>query len=65
MGGDPARQGFQIVTQMSVANECERFQEPDKRFMTDCKGDAALAFIEENRNRPFFLYFSTNSVHFP
>jgi arylsulfatase A-like enzyme len=63
VGGHPTKQGFQQVIQMSSANECDRFK--GGRFMTDRKGDAALTFLEENRAKPFFLYFATNAVHVP
>jgi arylsulfatase A len=62
--GEPSRQGFQEVMELSRRNECARF-DASGRFMTDRKGDAALAFMEKNRDKPFFLYFSTNSVHVP
>jgi arylsulfatase A len=65
VGGHPARHGFQNVIQLSSHNECDRFQGPERRFMTDRKGDAALSFLEQNRDKPFFLYFATNAVHVP
>ena len=33
------------------------------RFETDLKAEAAEKWLETNRDRPFFLYFSTNAVH--
>ncbi|HOZ46929.1 MAG TPA: arylsulfatase [Candidatus Hydrogenedentes bacterium] len=34
-------------------------------YCTDVFTDAALRFIEENRNRPFFVYLATNAPHTP
>ncbi|WP_033923164.1 sulfatase-like hydrolase/transferase [Sphingomonas sp. 37zxx] len=44
-------------------NNGQRF-EPD-RHMTDYLTDNALAAIEANRNRPFFLYLAYNAPHTP
>ncbi len=34
-------------------------------YCTDIFGDAAIKFIEENRDRPFFTYLATNAPHQP
>jgi len=34
-------------------------------YLTDELGDRAVAFIERNRSRPFFLYLAFNAVHTP
>jgi arylsulfatase A-like enzyme len=34
-------------------------------YLTDAFGREACAFIEKNRNRPFFLYMPFNAVHHP
>ena len=36
-----------------------------KGYCTDIFTDAALKFIEDNRDRPFFLYLPTNAPHTP
>lgn len=38
---------------------------PYKGYCTDVFFDEALRFIEENRERPFFCYISTNAPHGP
>ena len=38
---------------------------PFEGYCTDIWFDQALAFIEENRERPFFCYVSTNAPHSP
>ena len=39
--------------------------QPTKGYCTDVFFDAALHFIEENRERPFFVYLPTNAPHAP
>jgi len=36
-----------------------------KGYCTDIFTDAAIRFIESNRDRPFFVYFPTNAPHTP
>ena len=38
---------------------------PYKGFCTDVWFDAALEFVETNRDRPFFAYIATNAPHAP
>lgn len=33
--------------------------------IADVLGDKAIAFIEKNRDKPFFLYFCTHDIHVP
>ena len=37
----------------------------DDEYLTDRLTDEAIAFIEENRTRPFFLYLAHYAVHIP
>ncbi len=39
--------------------------EPDQRYITRRYTDEALRFIEENRDRPFFLYLPHSMPHWP
>ncbi len=39
--------------------------EPQEGYCTDVFFDAALKFIEANRDRPFFCYLATNTPHGP
>jgi len=34
-------------------------------YLTDALGDEAVAFVKENKDRPFFLYFPFNAPHGP
>jgi arylsulfatase A-like enzyme len=38
---------------------------PSKGYCTDVFTDAALKFVQENKNDPFFLYLSFNAPHTP
>jgi len=42
----------------------ESFKEPD-RYLTDDLGDKTAAFIEQNKDNPFFAILSFNAVHTP
>ncbi len=54
-GFGPAQQGFDVVFP-GVNNHDKKV-----RSLTD----AAIRFIEENRDKPFFLYLAHHSVHIP
>jgi len=40
-------------------------ENPDQQFLTGRYTVEALAFIEKNKNKPFFLYYSNNFPHVP
>ncbi len=78
LGGDPFfpdTQGFDInVGGNSLGHPPSYFspykmpilkEGPEGEYLTDRLGDEAVRFIEENRNRPFFLYFAHYAVHNP
>lgn len=39
--------------------------QPEQGYLTDVLADEAVAFLERNGDRPFFLYVSFNAVHTP
>jgi len=47
-----------------IETDFENYKEPD-RYLTDAFAEHAARFINDNSNRPFFLYFSPNAVHGP
>jgi arylsulfatase A-like enzyme len=51
--------GYHLPNQMELPDAKEG------EYLTDHLTDAGIAFIEANRNRPFFLYQSYYSVHIP
>ena len=40
-------------------------QLPAPKYLTDLWGDEACAFVDRNRDQPFFLYLAFNAVHAP
>lgn len=36
-----------------------------KNYLTDALGERSVSFIEENKDRPFFMYLAFNAVHTP
>lgn len=77
LGPDPGTQGFDV----NVAGchwgspsgggyhspykypNCEQREKGE--YLTDRLGMEAVTFIEENKDKPFFLHFATHSVHSP
>jgi uncharacterized sulfatase len=65
--GDPQSQGFDDVLTTYKPNE-ETNQNPDpKKDPHNAKiiTDRSIAFLEKNKDRPFFCYVSHNSIHRP
>ncbi len=63
-------QGFDVVSANGVIGEITNFCGTEERFYDDINvaerlTDAALHFIEENQDNPFFLYLSHWEVHTP
>jgi arylsulfatase A-like enzyme len=50
-GNNPIMRGFETVD--------------EKEYLTDAFAREAVAFIERNKTRPFFLYLAFNAVHAP
>ncbi|TXE07225.1 sulfatase [Seonamhaeicola algicola] len=42
-----------------------KYNEQPEKYMTDILADETVAFIERNKERPFFAYLSFNAVHTP
>jgi len=57
----PQDQGFDFVFQRSRRSHFTA----DGEYLTDKLTNEALKFIEQNRDRPFFLYLSHHAVHMP
>jgi arylsulfatase A-like enzyme len=60
---DPASQGFDVVF-TSVKPEADADPTKDAHHVAEIT-EHALAFLEENRDRPFFAYVSHHVVHRP
>ena len=71
----PEKQGFDINVGGSAYGQPKSWFAPFKNgtikdkekgeYLTDRLGDEAVQFIAENKEKPFFLYLSTYSVHTP
>ena len=57
--GEPKRANFHDLWR----NRQEIFE--DGRYLTERIGEEAAAFIDRQRERPFFLYTAFNAVHYP
>jgi arylsulfatase A-like enzyme len=73
-GYSPEKQGFDVNVGGSAAGSPTggyfKFRSPTLKFregeyLTDRLTDEALAFVEKNRDRPFFLYLAHYAVHIP
>jgi arylsulfatase A-like enzyme len=57
----PEDRGFDVVFRRTRRSHFM----PDDRYLTDVLTDESLKFIEDNRDKPFFLYLSHHTVHTP
>jgi arylsulfatase A-like enzyme len=57
----PEDRGFDIVFRRTSRSHFM----PDGQYLTDRLTDEAVKFIEDNRDKPFFLYLSHHTVHTP
>jgi arylsulfatase A-like enzyme len=63
----PLDRGFMEVARSAPAKApftCLR-KDGSEVFRTDMDGDYMAEFVERNKDKPFFLYFSPNAVHSP
>jgi arylsulfatase A-like enzyme len=75
VGEDPLTQGFDVNIGGNQAGHPKSYFSPyrnkdlddgdEGEYLTDRLSQEAVAFVEENRERPFFLYLSHYSVHTP
>ena len=47
----------------AIYRNCREINEPD--YLTDRIAEEGIAYIERNRDKPFFLYLPYNAVHTP
>ncbi len=65
-GQGPHRRGFMEVAKEAPGKNYNREREDGTPvYLTDLVGDYMAEFVERNKERPFFLYFSPFSVHSP
>ena len=63
----PLDRGFMEVARSAPSKKPFICLRPDgsEVFRTDLDGDYMAEFVERNKDRPFFLYFSPNAIHSP
>jgi arylsulfatase A-like enzyme len=62
-GAPPQEQGFDIVFDSRAPDPNRRRDEPDDPKGIYSLTRAAISFIEDNRNRPFFAFVSHHAIH--
>jgi arylsulfatase A-like enzyme len=63
----PLDRGFMQVAREAPGKKPHICLAPDgsEVFKTDLHGDYMVEFVERNKDKPFFLYFSPNAIHSP
>jgi arylsulfatase A len=74
-GHEPEKYGFDVNIAGSSAAQPPSYFAPykiatlaegsDREYLTDRLGDEAVRFIEQNKDRPFFVYLPHFAVHLP
>jgi arylsulfatase A-like enzyme len=64
--GSPTGQGFDVYHRPDDFNFAkDAYRNDQGKYLSDALCDDAVAWIEKNKDRPFFLYFPDHSVHEP
>lgn len=64
--GNPTSRGFDIyVRPDDVGFAKDAYMDGKGRYLSDALCDEALAWIDKNKSKPFFLYYAEHSVHEP
>jgi arylsulfatase A-like enzyme len=62
----PGGQGFQkVVFPENLGFGKDEYFDDDKNYLSDRLTDEVLKFIDDNRERPFFVYYPDHAVHAP
>ena len=63
----PHQRGFMEVARWGNAKQGYFVTKPDgtKLYRTEMDGDHMVEFVERNKDKPFFLYFSPLAIHSP
>ena len=62
----PGGQGFQkVVFPENLGFGKDEYFDDDKNYLSDRLTDEVLNFIDQNRERPFFVYYPDHAVHAP
>ena len=62
----PTGQGFDVDRQpKEIGFEKDAYHDDSGRYLTDAFAEEGISFIEQNRRKPWFLYFAPHAVHAP
>ena len=64
--GSPTGRGFDVYKRPDDVNFAkDAYRDGRGRYLSDALCDEALAWIDKNKAKPFFLYYADHSVHEP
>ena len=64
--GSPTGRGFEVYKRPDDVNFAkDAYRDAQGRYLSDALCDEALAWIDRNKAKPFFLYYAEHSVHEP
>ena len=64
--GSPTGRGFEVYKRPDDVNFAkDAYRDEQGRYLSDALCDEALAWIDRNKAKPFFLYYAEHSVHEP
>jgi arylsulfatase A len=64
--GSPTGRGFEVYKRPDDVNfEKDAYMDGKGRYLSDALCDEALSWIDQNKSKPFFLYYAEHSVHEP
>ena len=64
--GSPTGRGFDVYKRPDDVNfEKDAYMDGKGRYLSDALCDEALSWIDQNKTKPFFLYYAEHSVHEP
>ena len=64
--GSPLSRGFDVYKRPDdVKFEKDAYMDGKGRYLSDALCDEALAWIDQHKSKPFFLYYAEHSVHEP
>ncbi len=64
--GSPTGQGFDVYRRPDDFGFAkDAYRDDQGRYLSDALAGDAVAWIEKNKSKPFFLYFADHSVHEP
>ncbi len=66
MPGSPTGQGFDVYHRPDDFDfKKDAYRNDQGRYLSDALAEDAVAWIEKNQEKPFFLYYADHSVHEP